>query len=248
MSTLLKVENLVVSYGGGLQAVAGVSLSLDEGSVHLILGSNGAGKTSVLRGISGFWRGETGRVVAGRVTVGGVEITGKSPRTTAARGVVLVPEDHKVFAQLSVADNLRAVPRIGSRAERADLLGTVLELFPILAKRKSQAAGYLSGGERQLLGIGRALLLRPRLLLIDEASLGLSPIAVATVFDGLQQVVRAFGTTLLIVEQNVGAALDIAARVHLMETGRMIFTGTPDDVLRSERIRTVYLGIGDGVA
>jgi branched-chain amino acid transport system ATP-binding protein len=243
---LLKVENMAVSYGS-LSAVEGISLSVDEGNVHVILGSNGAGKTSVLRGISGFWRGESGRVTAGKVCFAGVDITGRAPRKTAARGVVLIPQNDKVFAQMSVKDNLRALPRIGSRRSRAEILATIFELFPILGHRKTYAAGYLSGGERQLLGIARGLLLRPRLLLIDEASLGLSPIAISAVFGGLRDAAKAFGTTLLMVEQNVGAALDIASRVHLMEAGRMIFSGTPDDVRSSERIRRIYLGLGGSV-
>jgi branched-chain amino acid transport system ATP-binding protein len=240
---LLKVENLAVSYRS-LSATEGVSFSVDEGSVHVILGSNGAGKTSVLRGISGFWRGESGRVAAGNVCFADVDITGRSPRKTAARGVVLIPQDDKVFAQMSVKDNLRALPRIGSRRSRAEIMATTLDLFPILGRRKALAAGYLSGGERQMLAIARALLLRPRLLLIDEASLGLSPIAISTVFGGLSDAARVFSTTLLMVEQNVGAALGIASRVHLMEAGRMIFSGTAADVRSSERIRGVYLGLG----
>jgi branched-chain amino acid transport system ATP-binding protein len=244
---LLEVSELAVSYGQGMMAVEGVSLSMPEGSVHVILGSNGAGKTSVLRGISGFWRGESGRVAGGRVTFAGQDITGKSPRTTAARGVVVVPESQKVFAQLTVEENVRAIPRIGSRESQTKIFADVLDLFPVLTERMSQAAGYLSGGERQLLGLARALLLRPRLLLIDEASLGLSPIAITTVFRGLREAVQAFGTTLLVVEQNVGAALAIAEHVHLMEAGQVIFSGLPDEVVESKRIRDVYLGLGDNV-
>lgn len=246
MPELLRVDDLGVSYGR-LKAAADISFAVDERTVHVILGSNGAGKTSVLRGISGFWRGESGRVSAGNVVFGGSDITGQSPRKTAGRGVVLIPQDHKVFSQMSVEDNLRAIPRIGSRRSRAEVLATTMDLFPILAERKAQAAGFLSGGERQLLGIARALLLRPRLLLIDEASLGLSPIAISKVFGGLSEAVRVFNMTLLVVEQNVGAALDLATTVHLIEAGRLIFSGTPDEVRNSKRIRDVYLGLGDSV-
>lgn len=246
MLELLSVEGLAVAYGS-LSAAADITFSLDEGSVHVILGSNGAGKTSVLRGVSGFWRGESGRVTGGKVRFAGIDVTGRSPRKTAALGIVLVPQNDKVFAQMSVEDNLRAIPAIGTRRARAEILATTLDLFPILAQRKSQAAGYLSGGERQLLAIARALLLRPRLLLIDEASLGLSPIAISTVFGGLREAAKVFSTTLLAVEQNVGAALEIASRVHLMEAGRLIFSGTPDDVRSSKRIQDVYLGLGQSV-
>jgi branched-chain amino acid transport system ATP-binding protein len=244
----LSVENLSVSYGAGFAAVRDVSFSMDGADVHVILGSNGAGKTSVLRGISGFWRSETGRVVSGRVRFAGEDITGKSPRVTAGQGLVLVPEDNKIFTQLSVRDNLRAIPRIGTRHSRTENLATVLDLFPILGERGSQAAGYLSGGERQMLSIARALLLRPRLLVIDEASLGLSPIATAAVFEGLAKAVTVFRASLLLVEQNVGAALDIAERVHLMEAGRMVFSGTAQDLVDSKQIREAYLGIGEGIA
>ncbi|WP_214105241.1 ABC transporter ATP-binding protein [Acrocarpospora catenulata] len=240
---LLEVRSLTVSYGGDSVAVDGVDLVVGEGEVCLVLGANGAGKTSLLRGIGGFAASETGRVRGGRVRFDGADVTGLSPRAMAKRGLVLVPEEAKVFASLTVEENLRAVPMAGGRAARRALVHEVTSMFPTLAQRMGLLAGQLSGGERQLLGIARSLLLKPRLLMVDEASLGLSPIAVETVFDMLRSVVASWGTTLLVVEQNVRAAQSVSDHAYVLETGSVVLSGPAREVLGSERVRQTYLGL-----
>ncbi|MEV4380180.1 ABC transporter ATP-binding protein [Streptosporangium sp. NPDC049644] len=242
-SPLLEVQSLTVSYGGDSVAADGVDLVVREGEVCLVLGANGAGKTSLLRGIGGFASSESGRVRGGRVRFGGADVTGLSPRAMAKRGLVLVPEEAKVFASLTVDENLRAVPMAGGRAARKALVHEVTSMFPFIAERMGLIAGQLSGGERQLLGIARSLLLKPRLLMVDEASLGLSPIAVEMVFDMLRSVVASWGTTLLVVEQNVRAAQGISDNAYVMETGSVVLSGPAHEVLGSERVRQTYLGL-----
>lgn len=243
MSASLIVEDLTVSYSVGSNAIRNVSIEVPPESVCVVLGANGAGKTTLLRGIGGFWRSERGRVRGGRVLLDGEDVTGRLPSIMAKKGVILVPEANKVFSTLSVGDNMRAVPRKGNPGDLARELEAVLELFPVLAHRERQIAGLLSGGERQMLGIARALLLRPRLLMIDEASMGLSPIAVRQVFERLREVVARWDTSLLLVEQNVGAALSVATQVFVMEGGRVAFRGTPDEVMADDRIQRTYLGL-----
>jgi branched-chain amino acid transport system ATP-binding protein len=240
---MLHVEDLRVVYKGGSVAVDGVSMDVDEGQVCLILGANGAGKTSLLRGITGFWQSEHGRVQGGRVTFDGRDVTGRSPRALAKAGVVLVPEDSKVFRTLTVEENLKAAPMSGSAAERRGLRAEVGELFPFIHERAKLSAGQLSGGERQMLGIARALLLRPRLLLIDEASLGLSPIATETVFARLKTVVDRWHMTLVVVEQNITVAVPIAQVAYVMEGGRFALSGRASDVVNDTQVRRAYLGV-----
>lgn len=244
MSLLLKVERLQVKYKGVATAVSDVSFEVNEGEATIILGANGAGKTSLLRGIAGFWRTETGSVTSGRVTFDGRDITRMSPSDVARSGIAIVPETRKVFALATVEDNLRSVPRLVPKQSYEQLYETVLELFPILGERRSQQAGYLSGGERQMLGIARALLLNPRLLLIDEATLGLAPVAIDAVFGRLESIISELRTTILLVEQNLGAAMRIAKKVHVMETGSLSFSGTKEELLGSGIVEASYLGTG----
>lgn len=242
MSALLRVEHLSVKYKGVATAVSDVSFDVKEGEATVVLGANGAGKTSLLRGVAGFWQTETGRVAGGRVSFDGKDITGLSPAEIARKGIAIVPETSKVFALATVEDNLRSVPRLTSRQSYNQLFAAVLDLFPILGKRLSQQAGYLSGGERQMLGIARGLLLNPRLLLIDEATLGLAPIAIDAVFGRLETIVRELKTTILLVEQNFGAAMRIAQKAHVMEAGKLAFSGAKDELLRSGVAESSYMG------
>lgn len=242
MTALLEVQGLTVRYKGVATAVSNINLMVNRGEATVVLGANGAGKTSLLRGIAGFWRTETGSVVSGRVLFDGRDITGKSPGEVARLGIAIVPETNKVFVSATVKDNLHSVPRITSQQEYIRLLETVLGLFPFLSERHSQPAGYLSGGERQMLGIARALLLNPRLLLIDEATLGLAPVAIDAVFGRLETIIAELATTILLVEQNIGAAMRIAQQVHVMETGKLVFSGTPDELRRSDVAKAAYLG------
>ncbi|WP_172297109.1 ABC transporter ATP-binding protein [Pseudoruegeria sp. HB172150] len=242
MSAILEVENLHVKYKGLATAVSDVSLVVNEGEATIVIGANGAGKTSLLRGIAGFWRTETGTVSEGRIRFEGRDITRQSPIDIARGGIAMVPETTKIFATASVRDNLYSVPRLGSHHDYRVRLDTVMDLFPILRERLSQQAGYLSGGERQMLGLARALLLNPRLLLIDEATLGLAPIAVDAVFNRLEHIIAELRTTVLLVEQNIGAAMRIAQKVHVMETGRLTFSGTKESLLASGIVEESYLG------
>jgi branched-chain amino acid transport system ATP-binding protein len=241
VAALLEIERLSVRYKG-VVAVSDVSLAVNEGEATVILGANGAGKTSLLRGISGFWRTEIGTVSGGCVRFDGRDITRLSPGRVARLGVAIVPETRKVFASATVRDNLLSVPRLVPRPRYQQLHDTVLELFPILRERLTQQAGYLSGGERQMLGIARGLLLNPRLLLIDEATLGLAPVAIDAVFGRLETIIAELHTTVLLVEQNVGAAMRIARQVHVMETGKLTFSGTKEEMLRSGAAEAAYLG------
>jgi branched-chain amino acid transport system ATP-binding protein len=242
---LLRVERLVVGYRGAGIAVHGVDLSIRSGEVAVVLGSNGAGKTTMLRGIAGFWRSEPGRVRAGHVYLEGKEVTRQAPSTLALKGVALVPQDPKVFRTLTVEENLLAVPVRGGRNTHRELLDEVLDFFPRLRERTKTTAGFLSGGERQMLALARALLMKPKLLLIDEASLGLSPAAISDVFMKLKETVETFGATILLVEQDVEAALGLADTVHVIETGSFVFSGTPAEVSGHEEIRRTYLGLRD---
>jgi branched-chain amino acid transport system ATP-binding protein len=240
---ILRIDELVVGYRGGSTAVHRVSLTIRTGEVLVVLGANGAGKTTLLRGIAGFWRSETGRVTSGRVTFLGKNVTRQSPVSMARRGLALVPQDPKIFRSLTTEENLLAVPRRLGLAEHRDLMDEILDFFPRLRERRTTTAGYLSGGERQLLGLARALLTQPKLLLIDEASLGLSPVAVSNVFSKLKETVERFGATLLLVEQDVNAALRLADRVHVMEAGSFVFSGTPAEISSHDEIRRTYLGL-----
>jgi branched-chain amino acid transport system ATP-binding protein len=247
LKPLLEVEDLTVAYGGVQSAVRGVSLRIADREVAVVLGANGAGKTSLLRGIGGFWRGEAGRVVAGRVSLAGRNMTRSTPAAMASAGVAIVPQDRKVFASMSVVDNLRAVPRRGSHREHERQFSDILALFPRLSERLSLPAGFLSGGERQLLGVARALLLRPRVLLLDEPSMGLSPVAIHDVFTQLYDAAGQLGAAVLLVEQNARAALPLADSVHVMQVGRFLFSGSPGALESDEAIRHAYLGTEGGL-
>lgn len=234
--SLLKVQNLVVRYGA-ITAVKGVSLDVAEGELVAIIGSNGAGKTTTLAAIAGAQRAHSGTV-----TFAGVDITGKPSHEIARRGVSLVPEDRGIFPSLTVEENLR----LGSyfqtdRRKTVQRMDSILDRFPILKQRADQGAGTLSGGEQQQLAIARALLAEPRLLMLDEPSLGLSPTLVDRMFEIVQEL-HAEGTTILLVEQNVTRALDIADRAYLLTTGELTAHGTPDEIKQSIDIASAYLG------
>jgi branched-chain amino acid transport system ATP-binding protein len=236
---LLAVEGLDVHYGG-IQAVRSVTLQVRPGEAVAVIGPNGAGKTTLLRSLAGL-KAPT----AGRVTLGGEDVTGLPAERLVGHGLALVPEGRGVFADLSVLDNLRlgAYRRRADRALRDDL-EAVLGLFPILRERARQAAGSLSGGEQQMLAIGRGLMTKPRLLLLDEPSLGLAPLAVREVFDRLIGL-REEGATILLVEQNTRAALRLADRGYVMQQGRVVGAGTRDELLEDPAVKAAYLGRGE---
>lgn len=233
---MLEIENANVFYGA-IQALHDVSLTVGEGELIALLGANGAGKTTTLRAISGLLRPRSGRI-----RFAGANLAGAPTHRVVAAGIVHVPEGRQVFSSLSVAENLRlgAYQRRDRAAVEEDRRW-VFSLFPILKERQGQAAGTLSGGEQQMLAIGRALMGRPRLLLLDEPSLGLAPVVVELIFDVIQKL-RARGITILLVEQNAYQALALADRAYVLETGRVKLAGRSADLMRDPEIKKAYLG------
>jgi branched-chain amino acid transport system ATP-binding protein len=242
---LLELENVEVVYHHVATAVQGVSLRVPERSIVALLGTNGAGKTTTLRAISGFLGGDNAHVAAGRIAFRGETITGRRPHEIARRGLVLVPERDKVFETLTVQENLAAlVPgprRLVSQQQ-------VFEYFPVLAERRRQLAGYLSGGERQMLALATALLCQPSLLLVDELSLGLAPMVVEALMRLVGRLRDELGLAVLLVEQNAAAALGIADAGYVIEHGRIVYDGSVQRLLAHEDIREFYLGVGHRAA
>ena len=238
---MLELADVHVRYGN-VRALQGVSLRVETGELVALIGSNGAGKSTTLRTISGLLR-----PTQGTITFEGADITNAATDRIVRLGISQCPEGRHIFGRLSVSDNLRlgAVSR-SNAGEIAKDLETVFELFPLLKERLGQAGGTLSGGEQQMLAIGRALMSRPRLLLLDEPSLGLAPLMVERIFATIAELKRQ-GRTILLVEQNVHQALDVADRAYVLETGRVTLDG-PADVLRQDpKVEQSYLGVG-GVA
>ncbi|RLG20981.1 ABC transporter ATP-binding protein [Candidatus Micrarchaeota archaeon] len=241
---LLEVSKLEVIYNRAVMAIQGVSIKVPKGSIVAILGTNGAGKTTLIRAISGFIPSEYAEITDGTVIFEGEDITSKSPHEIVRRGLVLVPEREKIFTTMTTLENIKSSSL--AKKEAIFSLETVYEYFPILKERSSQIAGYLSGGERQMLAIGTALLCQPRLLLIDELSLGLSVQVVSSLIEALKRMKKELGLTILLVEQNAEAALKIADYAYIMETGRVVFDGPPEKLLAHEDVREFYLGIKGG--
>ncbi len=229
---LLEVEHLQVTYPNGARGVQGVSLTVQEGEIVAVLGRNGAGKTSILRGIAGFLRSEHA-TVAGRVALSGDDITGSTPMRTFRRGVMLVPERDKVFSALTVADHLRLATRRGTGKDPC--------AFPALDRLRPAKAGLLSGGERQMLALEVAWRNDPKLLLVDEASLGLAPIAVKNLMEQLRVIARERGTALIAVEQDASVALRLADRVYVVDHGETVWAGLSSEASAAVLARQ-YLG------
>ena len=240
----LRVENLSVAYTGSAIAVEDVSISVPEGSIVGVLGANGAGKTTLLRAISGFTHAEAGSIIGGRVLLGDDDFTKRGADAIARSGIALVPERDKVFATLTVQENLDAVPRVGTRVSRTRRRDFVFDLFPVLCDRLSVQSGLLSGGERQMLALGRALMLQPRILLADELSFGISPVLVKKMMHALQVIHDEEKVSLLIVEQNAEAIFSIARDIYVMETGRVAFEGPVEQVRNHPFVRAAYFGLG----
>jgi branched-chain amino acid transport system ATP-binding protein len=236
VGAILEVEKLEAFYGR-TQALHGVSFGMEEGGITTVLGANGAGKTTTLRAISAMVR------TKGSIRFAGAPIEGKATEQIVGMGIAHVPEGRGTFVDLTVEENLR----IGMYARRdrrnvARDTERVLELFPILAQRRKQNAGTLSGGEQQMLAVARALMLGPRLLLLDEPSLGLAPLVVREIFRILRAINEESRVSILLVEQNASIALDLADHVFLLETGRVVLAGTSDVLRRDDAIRRSYLG------
>ena len=235
--SLLELRGVDVAYGD-LPALRGVSLAIEEGEILTVVGANGAGKTTMLRTISGLLRPR-----AGEITFEGRRIDRLPSHHVVAGGVVQVPEGRKIFPSLSVRENLELGSYVRrARSHRQESLAEVFSLFPILRERARQAAGTMSGGQQQMLAIARALMARPRLLMLDEPSLGLAPLVVQEIFRTIAAINRA-GTTVLLVEQNTRQALGLARRGYVLENGRVVLEGSGRDLLGNEHVKRAYLGM-----
>lgn len=234
MSNILEVKDLKVSYGG-IEAVKGISFCVPEGQVVTLIGANGAGKSSTLRSIVGLEK-----PAAGSIRFRDMELSSMGTETIVTKGITLVPEGRRVFVNLSVLENLKMGAYIRKDSIEEDL-NWVYELFPRLKERSWQPAGTLSGGEQQMLAIARALMSRPRLIMMDEPSLGLAPIVVQGVFDIIREINKQ-GVTILLVEQNANMALRAADIGYVMETGRITMTGTGKELAENEAVKAAYLG------
>jgi branched-chain amino acid transport system ATP-binding protein len=237
MSTLLRVDGIEVGYGD-LTAVGDVSLEVREGEAVALIGANGAGKTTTLRAVSGLLP-----LRRGRIEFEGQRLDGLTSAQIVARGIAHVPEGRQLFPTMTVLENLELGARTrAARARRAESLGGVFDLFPRLRERREQLAGTLSGGEQQMCAIGRGLMACPRLLMLDEPSLGLAPVMVKAIFDDLGRI-NAQGLTILLVEQNVLRSLQLAHRGYVLENGRVSRSGAGPELLASGHIKQAYLGL-----
>jgi branched-chain amino acid transport system ATP-binding protein len=234
---MLEVRELQVAYGPA-PALWGVSFELRARELLCVVGPNGAGKTTLINTLAGVLRARSGRI-----DFEGRDIAALPPHRFCEAGIALVPEGRRLFGSMSVQENLEIGSLLpAAKAKRAKSLESVLALFPALKAKLPQAAGELSGGQQQMVAIGRALMACPRLLLLDEPSLGLSPLIVSEMFTAIRRV-NAEGTAVLLVEQNVSMALRVADRAYVLEQGRMVAEGTPDDLMKRDEIRRAYLGV-----
>ena len=232
---MLEVRGLNAEYGP-VRVLHGIDLRVAAGELVALVGSNGAGKTTLLRTISGLQP-----AAAGRISFADHEISRAGAERRVALGIAQVPEGRQVFTALSVEDNLRLGAYARGQAETGESLGRIYRMFPPLAQRRDSLAGMLSGGQQQMLAIGRALMSRPRLLLLDEPSMGLAPQMVEQIYDVILGL-RCDGTTILLVEQNAGAALAVADRAYVIETGRLVIEGTGRELMNNDAVRRAYLG------
>ena len=231
---MLKIEDLKVNYGG-IEAVKGISLEVDEGQIVTLIGANGAGKSTTLRTISGLVKPRSGKI-----TFLNQNITGMGPTNIVKQGITMVPEGRHIFPDMTVLENLK----IGAYLRNDDLsedIRWVYDLFPRLKEREWQLGGTLSGGEQQMLAVGRALMAKPKLMMMDEPSLGLAPLVVKGIFDIVRQINKQ-GVTILLIEQNANMALQVADKAYVLETGNITMTGTGRELLADERIKEAYLG------
>jgi branched-chain amino acid transport system ATP-binding protein len=242
MSALLAIANLQIVYDRSILAVKDVSLDVPEAAIVALLGSNGAGKSTVLKAVSGVLAREEGEIVGGGVTIAGESVTMLAADEIVRRGVVQVPEGRALFAQLTVEENLLMGGYTRSRAESEATLGEVYRLFPRAYERRKQIAGYLSGGEQQMVAVGRALMSKPRLLMLDEPSLGLAPQIVDSIFATIVRLNRETGLTVLLVEQNARLALSVASYGYIIENGKIVLDGAPERLMGNADIQEFYLG------
>lgn len=235
---MLKVENLCVNYGA-IKAVRDISFHVDKGEIIAIIGNNGAGKSSTLKALTGIVK-----PAGGKITLFDQDITGIKAHKVSGLGMSMVPEGRGVYTRMTVQENLEmgAFNRKDRENVKRDF-EKVYDLFPVLGERRKQKGGSLSGGEQQMLAVGRALMQSPKILLLDEPSLGLAPQVVESIFDVIKEVNRVDGTPILLVEQNVYLALEVSDRGYVLETGEMVLTDTSENLLKSEMIQKAYLGV-----
>jgi branched-chain amino acid transport system ATP-binding protein len=239
---LLDIRQLEVVYNHVATAVQGVSLEVADGQIVAVIGTNGAGKTTTLRAISGFLPAEDVSITDGTITFDSKSLAGRLPHDISRRGVVLVPERNKLFDTLTVQENLH----FNLTRRRREIRDKVFDYFPRLGERKSQIAGLLSGGEKQMLAIGMSLVCEPKLLLVDELSLGLAPIVTDEIMGILQNINRQLGLAMLIVEQNAAAALRVASFGYVLEGGRVVFKGVCAKLMEHQDVKEFYLGGAEG--
>ncbi len=232
---LLKVDDIHVYYGS-IHAVKGVSFEVNEGEVVTLIGANGAGKSTVLNTVSGLLRPRTGTI-----TFDGKDMKGIAPHKIVEHGLAQCPEGRRIFLQMTVEENLEMGAYTQPNSTIVPGIADVYKRFPRLEERRKQIAGTLSGGEQQMLAMGRALMSRPKLLMLDEPSMGLAPILVEQIFDIIREL-HAAGTTILLVEQNAQAALSVADRAYVLETGKISLSGTGAELMASDKVREAYLG------
>lgn len=240
----LKVDKLEVIYNRAAMAIQGVSFEVPENKIVALLGVNGAGKTTTARAVCGFLSTEDVAISDGSVEFRGERLNGMAPHQIAHRGIIPVPERDKIFVNLSVEENLQASVHPGSTREQKQSLEKVYTYFPKLKEIRQREAGYISGGERQMLAIGAALMCAPRLMVADEMSLGLAPVIVNQLMLILKKLRDDLGMSILIIEQNVRSALNISDYGYVMENGRIVFDGTPEKLLSSDDVKEFYLGMG----
>ncbi len=244
---MLEVANLEVVYNDVILVLRGISLEVGDGQIVALLGANGAGKTTTMRAITGLLDVHEGDITKGHIHLDGADITDKDPSAIVKLGVSQVMEGRRVFVELTVDENLEAGAYINrNKAEVSKAYDRVMELFPLLKERRKSVAGYMSGGEQQMLAIGRALMQSPKLLILDEPSLGLAPKLVQQIRDIIVEINNQ-GTSVLLIEQNATMALSIANHGYIMETGKMVMDGDPAKLLKDEDVQEFYLGLhGEG--
>ena len=232
---MLQVENLVVKYGN-IAAVKGISLDVAEGEIISVVGANGAGKSTTVNTIAGIVK-----MTSGKIIYNGIDISKTTPQERVKQGIILAPEGRQMFNEMSVKENLLMGADLQDSASANQMFDTIFDLFPILKSRLKQPAGTLSGGEQQMLCIGRAMMSKPKLLMLDEPSLGLAPLIVKEIFELIKRI-REMGCTILLIEQNVRMALGVSDRAYVMQTGEVVISGNSKDVVNMPEVQEAYLG------
>lgn len=239
---LLEINNLKIVYDGAIEAVRDVSLTVPEGAIVALLGSNGAGKSTVLKTVSGVLAIEEGEIEKGTVVFEGAPISNRSAEEIVRCGLIQVPEGRRLFVNMTVEENLMMGGYLQSPARMRELRDIVFDLFPRVAERRSQIAGYLSGGEQQMVAVGRALMASPKLLALDEPSLGLAPLIIDAIYDIVERLRREMGMTILLVEQSAAHALAVADYAYILENGRIVLDGDAAKLSRNTEVQEYYLG------